>query len=147
VDQIIEVEAVEASQATWLVAEAVTKDKWVIMANQETQNHQIHMFATDVACLGILFTIVQRTTIKTMIQANLKVFRRTNNGKSQRQTPNNSEQIWIRLCEVWSSQRASTLLMTSPRGMMSLSQRRERKANKIILAAFLQHCSASFVTD
>ena len=91
----------EASKATHQGAEAVTKDQWVIMLNPETPNHPIPMFATDVAYPGILFTIVQRTTIKTTIQVNLKVFRRTNNGKSQQQTPNNSEQIWIKLCEVW----------------------------------------------
>jgi hypothetical protein len=100
VDQILEEEDVAASQATYQVAEAVIKDKWAIMAS-ETQNHQTLMFATDVAFLGILFTIVQRTTIKTMIQVNLKVFQRTNNGKSQPPTPNNSERIWTRPCEVW----------------------------------------------
>lgn len=100
-DQILAAEAVEASQAMYQVVEAVTKDKWVIMANQETPNHRIPTFATDVAYLGISFTIVQRTTIKTMIQVNSKVFRRTNNGKSPQLTPNNSEPIWIRPCEVW----------------------------------------------
>ena len=100
-DQILEVVDVEASKATHQEAEVVTKDQWVIMLNQETQNHQIPTFATDVAYPDIISTIAQRTTIKTTIQVNLKVFQRTNNGKSQQQTPNNSVQIWTKLCEVW----------------------------------------------